>query len=188
MPNATPLRLARWGVALAAGMTIVAGIALTALPATAFQIQEEVEIPHGQPHVTDYLAADRPDVAIWKLLARAKEVPGERDTGEFGQGPRHFVADFSPEIEALDGKTVVISGFMLPLEYSEKQKHFLLGPRPPSCPYCLAVGPAQLIEVMLEEPLKVTFSPVQIEGKLELMRDHPSGLFYRIETVSAKKL
>ncbi|MEM9623330.1 MAG: hypothetical protein AAF993_16895 [Pseudomonadota bacterium] len=44
-----------------------------------------------------------------------------------------FIATFPDSIKAQAGKTVKLTGFMMPLEPDLKQKHFLLTSNPPSC-------------------------------------------------------
>jgi hypothetical protein len=116
-----------------------------------------------------------PEGAVsWQTLSRVKTVAEDQD-GQTLIRPR-----FDKEIAALDGREIMIKGFMWPLEMAEKQSRFVLTAYPPSCPFCLHAGPSQLIEVHCATPLKFTYQPVLIKGRLELLPKDPYGLFYRM--------
>ena len=65
---------------------------------------------------------------MWKTLATTKI------HSDYAKGL--FSATYPDEVKALVGKEITISGFMLPLESSEKFKHFILSKRTPTCPFC----------------------------------------------------
>jgi hypothetical protein len=116
-----------------------------------------------------------PEGAVsWQTLGRVKTVIEDKD-GQTLIRPR-----FDKELAALDGREIMIKGFMYPLEMAEKQSRFVLTAYPPSCPFCLHAGPSQLIEVHCATPLKFTYQPVLIKGRLELLPKDPHGLFYRM--------
>jgi hypothetical protein len=91
-----------------------------------------------------------------------------------------YVAQFPGEIAALDKKEVKLQGFMMPLETGARQKRFLLSATPPECGFCLPGGPEQFVEVQAKSPVKYTLDPVVMSGKLDLLRDDPGGLLYRL--------
>jgi hypothetical protein len=41
-------------------------------------------------------------------------------------------------------------------------------------------GPEQLVEVRTRTPVKYTFDPVVLSGKLAVLKDDPTGVFYRL--------
>lgn len=100
--------------------------------------------------------------------------------------PSKAHAKFGPDVSALDGKDVKLRGYMMPLEQAARQSRFVLTALPPSCPFCLPAGPDQLVEVQCKDAVKFTFDPVTIGGRLQLVRDDPAGLLYRI--VEAKQI
>lgn len=106
----------------------------------------------------------------WELLARVKPVK-VRD---------RFVAEFDPEVRALHQKDVRIVGFMMPLQPGERQTHFLLTVTPQTCAFCLPAGPEGVVEVRTKVPVKVTFEPIVVAGRLDVLRDDPTGVYYRI--------
>ena len=113
---------------------------------------------------------DRKDVVSWKLLAQV-ELVKMKDK---------FVPQFSSGVAALDKKEVKVQGFMMPLEMGDKQTHFILSAMPVSCAFCMPGGPEQLVEVRTNKPVKYTFDPVVLTGKLAVLKDDPTGVFYRL--------
>ncbi len=109
-------------------------------------------------------------VVSWKTLARVEEMKVNQ----------RIVPKFSTEITALDGKEIRLQGFMMPLEAGKKQRRFLLSGNVPSCPFCLPGGPESLVEVLCKDALNFKMEPIVISGKLSILRDDPSGLWYRI--------
>ena len=109
-------------------------------------------------------------VVSWKALAQVEPV---------NRGGR-MVPEFSGEILALDKRVVRIQGFMMPLEMSDQQKHFLISAVPPSCPFCAPAGPESIVEVICDKPIKYGVAPMVIAGKLNVLRVDQSGLLYRI--------
>jgi hypothetical protein len=109
-------------------------------------------------------------VVSWKTLAEVTPVK-QKD---------RFVPQFSPKITALDNKEVRLQGFMMPLDLGERQKNFILSSSAPSCAFCLPGGPDAIVEVQAKTPVKYGFEPVVLSGKLTVLRDDPTGLYYRL--------
>ncbi len=85
---------------------------------------------------------------------------------------------YSPTIKALDGKQVTVMGFMFPLDPNEEQRNFLLGPYPASCPFHYHSGPAEMVEVIISKPVKFSYDPVTVTGRLSLEYNQETGIFY----------
>ena len=109
-------------------------------------------------------------VVSWKTLADVKPVR---------QNDR-FIPQFSKDVAALDKKEVKLQGFMMPLEMGDRQKHFVLTAMPQTCSFCLPGGPESLVEVRTKTPVKYTFDPIVLSGKLAVLKDDANGLFYRL--------
>ncbi|MGZ8253253.1 MAG: DUF3299 domain-containing protein [Burkholderiaceae bacterium] len=109
-------------------------------------------------------------VVSWRVLAQVK-------TGQSGAKP---VPEFSPEIQKLDKQEVRVQGYMLPIVAGETHDHFLLSMRPPHCPFCLSLGAEYIVEVKSRSPIKHTYEPVVVAGRLNVLRDDPFGLYYRL--------
>ena len=73
-----------------------------------------------------------------------------------------------------------VYGFMMPLDMTDQQKHFLLSAVPPSCPFCMPAGPEAIVEVMSKRPVKYAFEPIIMAGKLSLLTNDQSGMLYRM--------
>jgi hypothetical protein len=120
---------------------------------------------------------ERTDVVSWKLLAQV-ELVKLKD---------RYVPQFSSGVAALDKKEVKVQGFMMPLEMGDKQTHFILSAMPQSCPFCMAGGPESLVEVKSKKPVTYGFEAIVLTGKLEVLKDDPTGVFYRLtDAVQAK--
>ncbi|WP_374351507.1 DUF3299 domain-containing protein [Chitinimonas sp.] len=124
----------------------------------------------GVTEVTGQPVADRPGFVSWKALAQVQSVQ-QGDT---------FTPKFDANLQKLDKKSVKIQGFMLPLGMGEAQDHFILTATPPTCAFCLPGGPEQVIEVKTTKPVKFSYEAVALSGKLELLKNDPMGLYYRI--------
>lgn len=116
----------------------------------------------------------------WDLFTTTRETP-ESGKDEQGMDYEIMVPGFSKEMKAMDGQTIVMQGYMFPLEAEETQGLFLFGPFPLSCPYHYHVGPAMVIEVHAKEPIAFSYEPVNIRGRLELIpKDIETETFYRL--------
>ena len=87
-------------------------------------------------------------------------------------------------IEQLEGKSIKISGFMMPLDSAVEQSHFILSMLPlEGCQFCAPGTQAQFIEVKVSEGegIRYTYSPIEVSGTLELLPDAPMGLYFLIK-------
>ena len=151
--------------------------ALTVVPALAFS-----QGPAGQPgHVPP---AGAPAVApdAFKPLPEVKGVVSWKTLGQVEQVKvkDRVVPQFSDGVLKLNATEVKLQGFMMPLEMGDKQKHFVLTAMPQTCSFCLPGGPESLVEVRTKTPVKYTFEPVVLSGKLAVLKDEANGLYYRL--------
>jgi len=113
----------------------------------------------------------------WKLLEQTRLM----DRTDKASGIIYTKPAFTPAVRALAGKKVTVSGWMMPLETSAHQKHFVLLGYPPGCPFHFHAMPNQFIEVYSAVPVKTDESKLLvISGVLELTGQDESGIFYRI--------
>jgi hypothetical protein len=120
---------------------------------------------------------DRKDVVSWKTLSQV-ELVKVKD---------RYVPQFADSVAKLDKKEVKLQGFMMPLEMGAKQQHFILSAMPQSCSFCMPGGPEQLVEVRSKTPVAYGFEPIVLSGKLAVLKDDPTGVFYRLtDAVPAK--
>jgi hypothetical protein len=114
--------------------------------------------------------AERKDVLSWKLLAQV-ELVKLKD---------RYVPQFSANVASLDQKQVKVQGFMMPLQPGDKQTHFVLSAMPQTCSFCMPGGPEQMVEVKSKSPVKYGFEPVTLSGRLMVLKEDPTGVFYRL--------
>jgi uncharacterized protein len=109
-------------------------------------------------------------VVPWRVLGQVKSA----------QVGNKVVPEFAPEVRKLDKQDVRVQGYMIPIVAGETHDHFLLTMRPPHCPFCMSLGPEYIVEVKSRTPIKHTYEPVVIAGRLDVLRDDPFGLYYRL--------
>ena len=112
----------------------------------------------------------REDVLPWSTLTQL-----EKKTTK-----TRVVPQFSAEQQALHGTVQRVQGFRVPLDAKELQVHFLLTTVPLTCSFCIPGGPESMIEVRAKLPVRYGLEPVVVQGRLQLLKDDPYGLFYRL--------
>ena len=136
---------------------------------------------HQMPQSTDPNAfkplAERKDVVSWKTLAQVELVKAKD----------RYVPQFATSVTSLDQKQVKMQGFMLPLQMGDKQSHFVLAAMPQTCSFCMPGGPESMVEVKTKSPVKYTFDAVVLSGKLTVLKDDPTGIFYRLTDAESAK-
>jgi uncharacterized protein len=147
-------------------------LALASLPAAA-----QAPAADGKPGlilpIDPQLLNDLPEidgVVPWRVLGNVKST----------QVGTRVVPEFAPEVAKLDKRQVKVQGYMMPIVAGERHNHFLLTMRPPHCPFCMSLGPEYIVEVKTRSPVKHTYEPVVIAGRLSVLRDDPFGLYYRL--------
>jgi len=141
-----------------------------ALPAQAQNTPGQHEVPAGVDPGMFKPLTERKDVVSWKLLSQV-ELVKMKD---------RYVPQFSADVAALDKKQVKVQGFMLPLQMGDKQTHFVLTAMPQTCSFCMPGGPESMVEVKSKQPVKYGFDIFVLTGKLEVLKDDPTGVFYRL--------
>jgi hypothetical protein len=148
-----------------------------ALLAAAPVFAQHVAPPGQDPNAPFKPLDERKDVVSWKTFAQV-ELVKQKD---------RYVPQFSSNVAALDKKSVKVQGFMMPLEMGEKQAHFVLSAMPNTCAFCLPGGPEAMVEIKMKTPVKYTFDPLVVSGKLAVLKDDPTGIFYRIVDAELSK-
>jgi uncharacterized protein len=152
-------------------------VALAAAPALAFSQGPADKSGHVPPAGAPAVAPD-----ALKPLPEVKGVVSWKTLGqvELVKVKDRVVPQFSDGVLKLNATEVKLQGFMMPLEMGDKQKHFVLTAMPQTCSFCLPGGPESLVEVRTKTPVKYTFEPVVLSGKLAVLKDDANGLFYRL--------
>lgn len=117
-----------------------------------------------------------PGVTSWDLLGKATVLFEERD------GAHTATTLIPPEVEALDGRSLKLAGFMFPIEAETPTRAFLLVELPADCPFCLAgtTEPSRMVEVRARRAVELAQDQVVVSGRLEVVRDDVNGLVYRL--------
>jgi hypothetical protein len=125
------------------------------------------QVPHDPQ--TSMLPDARGAVA-WSLLAKTaiRRIDGK------------LAPEFPGALRPLNGTSVKVQGYLLPLEAGQSHRRFLLSAWSPSCPFCLTAGPEAMVEVKAKSAVKYSLEPVVVQGRLELLENDPAGMFYRL--------
>jgi hypothetical protein len=116
-------------------------------------------------------------IVPWSLLAQTHTLIKEIDHKTF------IYPVYSDDLKKLEKTTITLKGYMLPIMARVKQDSFILSPKASSCPFCMPVGPNELVIVQLEDPIKFTDEVITVSGTLVLLKqdqDIGMGVFYRL--------
>ncbi len=171
-------------------------------PAAAAQSTTPHVMNPEQAGMAQSLLPKIPGLTSWEILQQAEMMnlnatgPRKSHIGEPGKGgvfgvaaeddtPAKFEVVFSPEVKKLNNKEIKVAGFMMPIEQRESHKRFMLSAVPPGCPFCLPGGPNSIIEVFVKKPLKYSTDAIVLTGTMNLLKDDPSGFYYRMIEATA---
>lgn len=91
---------------------------------------------------------------------------------------------FSPALEAMEGSTIELHGYIIPIEGMKSQSHFMFSAFPVNmCYFCGKAGPESVIEVFMKDGEKVTFTEdkIWLSGRLKLNAFDPTSSIYVLE-------
>lgn len=151
--------IGKWLLVVAvAGASAVPASAVTPVPADGALMPPSQFLP------------EKPGFTSWRTLGQVELV----------KQSSKMVPSFAPSVVNLDGKTIRVQGFMMPLDIGDKQRRFLLVAAPPHCSFCLPAGPDAMIEVRAKSDVRYGFDAIALSGKLQVLKDDPAGLYYRL--------
>lgn len=91
---------------------------------------------------------------------------------------------FGPKVKSLQGKTVSVSGFMIPLNELNGKNIFMLSAYPFStCYFCGGAGPETVIEIESKTKVKFTDERIALTGQLQLNDADPDHHMYILKNV-----
>jgi len=154
---------------LAAGLTLPLSVAHARAPGTVVTTTGERINDHGFRPATGPRGATG-----WDILGATRGV--ERSVGGFTM----LAPVFPAAVRSLDGRTVRVPGYMYAMSTTARQSRYLLMAFPPSCPFCLDIGPAYFIDVLSRAGEPVSQDLMIVEGKLTLLDSDPDNFFYRL--------
>ena len=154
---------------LAAGLAAPIGLAYAREPGTVENTAGERINDHGfRP-----AAAPRGGTG-WDVLGATRGV--ERSVGGFTM----LAPVFPASVRGLEGRSVRVPGYMYAMSTTPRQARYLLMAFPPSCPFCLDIGPAYFIDVRSRTPEPTSQDLLVVEGTLTLLESDPDNFFYRL--------
>lgn len=109
---------------------------------------------------------------LWPKLRACKVILNEK-SGLYSLMP-------TPDIKQLQGQTVRIKGFVLPLDGEDRTQHFLIGINTPVCLYHPPGEPNEVIEVQSLKPVQWSENQVTIEGIFGLINKREMGVFFSL--------
>lgn len=114
----------------------------------------------------------------WKTLAKVKI---EKRFDEILNYEVDFPT-FSKEVESLNGKEIILEGWIIPLDELRGKNYFVLSALPfANCFFCGGAGPETVLEVFLKKDLSFTEKRIKVKGKLTINPDDPLKLMYILQ-------
>jgi hypothetical protein len=150
------------------------GFACTAAAGPALALSLET----APASVADHLRVPAPHVdgaLDWDQLAEAGD-------SLFRDGT---ISRFPIALRQLDGRQVVLSGFMMPFREAAAHEEFILGAMQFHCTTCMLGDLRRIVAVKAALPVVQADRPVTIRGTLRLLEAEASPLYYRLEAARA---
>ena len=109
----------------------------------------------------------------WAKLAKVSYDKTQDEYGEI------YVPKFDDAVREMDGKTIVLEGFIVPFDGLFEPDKIIVSALPiASCFFCGGSGPETVVEVYLKESIKYTAKAVRVTGKLYLNDKDYNQLMY----------
>ncbi|MEO1514452.1 MAG: DUF3299 domain-containing protein [Bacteroidota bacterium] len=119
------------------------------------------------------------DKNAWRTLAMMKY------ENEFtSKGPASGDGKFIAMIEKLDGQTIQLKGYVIPLSGKKAQSHFMFSAYPyGNCFFCGKAGPESVVEVFTKDNQKIPFSEkaITIEGRFEFTSRNTKQVMFSLK-------
>ena len=151
--------------------SVCMGLTTLTIALTCLNVNAVTPVPaQGALMPASQFLPEKPGFTSWRTFAQVELVKQNSK----------MLPTFAQNVAALDGKVVRVQGFMMPLDIGDKQRRFLLVAAPPHCAFCLPAGPDAMIEVRAKSDVRYGFDAVSLSGKLQVLKDDPAGLYYRL--------
>lgn len=113
---------------------------------------------------------------VWPKLYDIHFTKGEDKLGEFERPV------FSESVRSLQNKTIVLPGYMVPLENEVSSGRIMLSSLPlNACFFCGVGGPETVVEVHLKKKTPYIENPIEVRGVLRLNEKDPDQMIYILE-------
>ncbi len=118
------------------------------------------------------------EMYYWRILSKVKT----KSTFDQKTGNVFYEPIFSKGIEALDGKKIVLTGYIIPADMARGRLTLSAYPFA-SCFFCGQAGPESVMELEAKVPIIYRMDrPVKVQGKLKLNRNEdPFRLLYILQ-------
>lgn len=140
-----------------------------------------VNFTYAQQAASD--VTDKPTLEVentWKTLSR---ITYKKQYDEM-MGFKVDIPIFSDEIKALEGKEVIVKGYVIPVEGYKGHKEFVFSAFPYNmCFFCNGAGPETVMEVLAKEDIEYSPDAITIKGKLTLNDSDINHLIYGLTDV-----
>lgn len=113
---------------------------------------------------------------VWPKLYDIRFTKGQDKLGEFERPV------FSESVRSLENKTIVLPGYMVPLENGVSSGRIMLSSLPlNACFFCGVGGPETVVEVHLKKKTFYIEDPIEIRGVLRLNEQDPDQMIYILQ-------
>ena len=124
------------------------------------------------------------DTNVWKTLPK---ISYKKEYDEI-LGFKVDIPVFSEQIQELEGKEIVVKGYIIPVEGYKNHKEFIFSAFPYNmCFFCGGAGPETVMEVEALKEVAFTAEQIEIKGILRLNDEDINKLMYRLEEVQPVK-
>ena len=113
---------------------------------------------------------------FWPKLYDVTYVSAKDELGEFEKPV------FSKAVKALQNKSIILPGYMVPLENETSSARIMLSSLPlNACFFCGVGGPETAVEVQLKSKTTYIERPIEVKGILRLNDSDPDQMMYVLE-------
>ncbi|MGC1241538.1 MAG: DUF3299 domain-containing protein [Chryseosolibacter sp.] len=113
---------------------------------------------------------------VWPKLYDITFVKGQDNLGQYDKPV------FTDAVKALRNKTVILPGYMVPLENTTSSARIMLSSLPlNACFFCGVGGPETVVEVNLKKKTPWMERPIEVKGTLRLNDLDPDQMIYVLE-------
>jgi|SRR5210317_1706492 hypothetical protein len=124
------------------------------------------------------------DINTWKILSK---ITFTKEYDEI-MGFKVDKPVFSDDIKVLEGKEIVVKGYIIPVEGYASHKEFIFSAFPYNmCFFCGGAGPETVMEIEAKEAIKYTAEQIELRGILSLNSDDINHLMYKMSEVTLEK-
>ena len=113
---------------------------------------------------------------VWPKLYNIDFVKGKDAAGEYDKPV------FTEAFRALENKSIVLPGYLVPLENETSSSTVMLSSLPlNACFFCGVGGPETVVEVHLKTKTRYIEQPIEVKGILRLNDSDPDKMIYVLE-------